>query len=115
MIFLWTNILVQASSTYLPIIRREMADVCWKQLLRRKKLATLQKAGVANPLGRSLELSDLIFLGVGSTLGVGIYILPGSVAKADAGPAIVLSFFIAAVISILAGEWVVLKLCITYK
>lgn len=55
-------------------------------------------------LQKTFNLYDLIFLGVGSTLGVGIYILSGHVARDIAGPAIVVSFLLAAVISILAGN-----------
>lgn len=51
-----------------------------------------------NRLAKTLTAKDLIGLGIGAVIGTGIFILPGTVAATTAGPGIVISFIIAAVI-----------------
>lgn len=61
--------------------------------------------GSAVGLAKVLTTVDLVSLGVGSCVGTGMYVVAGLVAKAMAGPGVILSFIIAAMASILSGEW----------
>ncbi|XP_065656455.1 cationic amino acid transporter 2 isoform X2 [Hydra vulgaris] len=68
-----------------------------------RKKSLLSASSQDTTLKRCLSIFDLTLMGIGSTLGSGIYILTGDVAKNKTGPAIVLSFFIAGFASVLSG------------
>ncbi|XP_068975024.1 cationic amino acid transporter 3 [Bombus flavifrons] len=77
-----------------------MASRIWKVLARRRIEEDLESK---SKLARVLGLFDLTALGVGSTLGLGVYVLAGSIAKETAGPAVCIAFLIAAIASGFAG------------
>ncbi|XP_035898636.1 cationic amino acid transporter 2-like isoform X2 [Anopheles stephensi] len=75
-------------------------ETFWKAVSRKKPN---NDDGSHSKLARVLTLLDLTGLGVGSTLGLGAYVLAGSVAYEQAGPGVVISFVIAALAAAIAG------------
>jgi len=73
-------------------------------LLRRKSVTQLQADALTdNRLKRALGATNLTALGIGAIIGTGIFVLTGTVAAQNAGPAVVLSFVLAGVASIFAA------------
>lgn len=56
-----------------------------------------------NRFEKTISGGDLIALGIGAVIGTGIFILPGTVAATKAGPAIILSFVVAAIVCSVAA------------
>jgi len=75
-----------------------------KGLFRRKSVPALQReAETDHSLKRALGALNLTMLGIGAIIGTGIFVLTGTVAARNAGPAVVLSFVLAGVASIFAA------------
>uniref|UniRef100_A0A9L0RQN0 Cationic amino acid transporter C-terminal domain-containing protein n=1 Tax=Equus caballus TaxID=9796 RepID=A0A9L0RQN0_HORSE len=72
----------------------------WQKLNR---LKTLKESTTETSLQRHLTTLDLTLLGVGGMVGSGLYVLTGTVAKEMAGPALLMSFCVATLASLLAA------------
>src|SRR3954453_11748999 len=72
-------------------------------LLSRKSLGDLQAEAEGGQLRRSLGPWHLTALGVGSIIGTGIFVLTGTAASQNAGPALVISMVIAGIGCAFAG------------
>src|SRR5262249_57680758 len=69
-----------------------------EQLIRHKSVEQLQAdVGGRRDFRRVLGLWQLTAIGIGGIIGVGIFVLAGQQAAANAGPAVALSFLIAGV------------------
>jgi APA family basic amino acid/polyamine antiporter len=70
----------------------------------KKPVAQLQQEAAASVgFRRTLTTLDLTLLGVGVVIGTGIFVLTGRAAAANAGPAVFISFMIAAIPAALAA------------
>ena len=73
-------------------------------LFRRKSVTDLQNEALTDhSLKRALGALNLTMLGIGAIIGTGIFVLTGTVAALNSGPAVVLSFALAGVASIFAA------------
>ena len=71
-----------------------------------KNIAQIQaEAGEegAHTLKRTLTATNLVMLGIGAIIGAGIFVLTGTAAANNAGPAVVISFVIAGLACLFAG------------
>ena len=74
------------------------------QLTRHKPIEQLQaELGSRRDFRRVLGLWQLTAIGLGGIIGVGIFVLAGQQAAANAGPAVALSFIIAGIASAAAA------------
>ncbi len=73
-------------------------------LFRRRSVTDLQAEALTDhSLKRALGSANLTALGIGAIIGTGIFVLTGTVAAQNAGPAVVLSFVLAGIASVFAA------------
>lgn len=74
-------------------------------LFKVKPFEQLMKEATSDSSGlkRALSATNLVFLGIGAIIGAGIFVLTGEVSATYAGPAIILSFVVAAMACAAAG------------
>ncbi|XP_072987549.1 cationic amino acid transporter 2, vacuolar [Typha latifolia] len=76
-----------------------------RSLVRRKQVDSdrVSAEGGHHRLAKQLSILQLIAIGVGSTIGAGVYVLVGTVAREHAGPALTISFLIAGIAAALSA------------
>ena len=90
-----------------PLARKDVRPVSAPVLTPRKPIGAIlaREAGAdaEHRLARNLSSFSLVCIGVGATIGAGIFVLTGTAAAQFAGPALILSFVIAGVAAGLVG------------
>ncbi|XP_042387510.1 cationic amino acid transporter 2, vacuolar-like [Zingiber officinale] len=78
--------------------------VGYQFLTRRKQVDSKRaRADVGHQLAKALSVSQLVAIGVGTTIGAGVYVLVGTVAREHTGPALTISFLIAGIAAALSA------------
>ena len=72
-------------------------------IFRKKQLSVIKDASLHGGLKKTLGVWDLLFLGLGSVVGSGIFVLIGVNTALVSGPAVILSFAIAGITCILVA------------
>ncbi|XP_057539239.1 cationic amino acid transporter 3, mitochondrial-like isoform X1 [Amaranthus tricolor] len=78
----------------------------FKCLVRRKQIDSSSSSSSMNgqpQLARALSVPHITAIGIGTTIGAGVYILIGTVARECTGPALTLSFLFAGVVAALSA------------
>ncbi|CAF1269001.1 unnamed protein product [Rotaria sp. Silwood1] len=78
--------------------------VFFKQLIARKPMDILQaEIDTRNELRRDLNWIQLLAIGLGATIGAGIFVFSGQAAAKYSGPSVIISFLITGIITFLSS------------
>ncbi|KAF6134220.1 hypothetical protein GIB67_010019 [Kingdonia uniflora] len=74
-------------------------------LIRRKQVdsAHTVRPNGYHQLAKELSILQLVAIGVGSTIGAGVYVLVGTVAREHSGPSLTISFLVAGIAAALSA------------
>ena len=75
----------------------------FKFLVRTKNMEEILTEAENSEMNRKLNAVDLVFIGIGGIIGTGIFVLTGTVAANNTGPAIIISFIISGIAAALAA------------
>lgn len=73
------------------------------KLFRKKSIEALIESSKQNSFKKSLSAFDLIMIGIGCTIGTGIFVVTGTASAIHAGPAISISYLIGAIACLFAA------------
>ncbi|KAI8982442.1 amino acid permease-domain-containing protein [Mycotypha africana] len=89
--------------TYLRKEGESSKSFWFRRLIQIKPVELLWDDAEQSELKRALNAFQLIFVGIGAIIGTGIFVLSGLAAAQNAGPAVTISFIIAAIASAFAA------------
>ncbi|XP_042461160.1 cationic amino acid transporter 2, vacuolar-like isoform X1 [Zingiber officinale] len=73
------------------------------RFLTRRKQVDSNRTGGGHQLAKALSVPQLVVIGVGTTIGAGVYVLVGTAAREHSGPALTISFLIAGIAAALSA------------
>ena len=84
-------------------VKRGKGGSFWERISATKPMHVILAEDAEGHLERSLGLQDLLAIGIGGTVGSGIFVTTGLIAHVYAGPGVVVSWLVGGVICAISG------------